>query len=164
MDPQDLITGRQMFVVNYIRQMSELGDRLNRLIKNDNIVNRVFSRFVQGDDIDIESKVCFARFNTAKRILRSPELLYDVELINNFLDICPPEWNAFLITEFEFYSPQEWRYFDVLKDFKEWAFNELLLTTAYETFCREIRSISTRLIRLLHEVYFSINRPLNGMN
>lgn len=158
MYPREIIEGRQMFVVNYIRQMSELGDSLNRLIKHDNIVNKVFSRFILCDDIDIETRVYCAQFNTARRIMRSPELLFDSEIVNMFLDICPQEWTEPLRNEFESYSPQEWHYFDLLKDFRDWAFNQLILTTGYNTFCREITQISTRLIRILHDIYFSINR------
>lgn len=147
-----------MFVVNYMQQMSVLGGQLERLIKHDNIVNRVFSGFIECDDIDDESKVCFVQFNTSKNIIRNPELLFDLELVNDFLNICPLEWSTQLRTEFELYSPHEWRYLDLLGEFRDRAFNNLTLTDGYALFCTEIIQISTRIIRLLHEVYFSINR------
>lgn len=159
MNPQEIVEARQMFVVNYLRQMSALGDQLERLIKHDNIVNRVFERFLQSEDIDDESKIYFQRFNLAKQIIRSPELLYDLELIDSFLDICPANyWRESLRTEFELYSPQEFNDLDLLREFRDMNFNQVVLTTGYVTFCGEIRSISDRMVGLLHEVFTSINR------
>lgn len=159
MNPQEMVEARQTFVINYMSQMAALGDQLENLIKCDNVVNRVFERFLQNNDIDIESKIYFKRFNMAKKIIRSPELLFDLDFINDFLDICPPNyWRESLETEFTLYSPQEFNGLDLLREFRDLSFNQVVLTTGYERFCNEISLISDRIVELLHEVFTSINR------
>lgn len=93
--------------------------------------------------------------------MRSPELLYDLDLINEFLDKCPQDWKTHLQLEFEHFSPQDWRFLPLLKEFTDWAFENLTITLGYELFCMEITRISPRLIRILHEIYSSINLLAN---
>lgn len=159
MNPREIIEGRQMFVVNYLQQMSILGDQLERLVKHDNIVNRVFNRFIQCDDIDENSKLYFMRFDLAKQIINSPDLLRNMNFINDFLNICPTGyWKDALKTEIMLYSPHELHCLEILNEFKNMTFNQLVLTTGYELFCREIQLFSDRIVKFLHEIYFAVNR------
>lgn len=159
MNPRELIESRQMFVVNYLQQMSASTDQLNHLIKHDNIVNEIFHKFLQDNVSDQYAMILFDRFNIAKRILRSPELLYDEDLITRFFEICPTEyWRNTLRTEFTLYSPQEGIEFDLLPEFRDVSFNQLLLSSSYELFRYEIFLITTRIMRIMHEVHSSINR------
>lgn len=157
MSTRQLVEARQIFVTNYLRQMSALGDRLKMLIKHDNIVNRVFLRFIQSDDIDHNTKVYFKRFDISKQILRSPDLLGDPNFINNFLEICPNGfWRENLKTEFILYS-QEPNNLDILREFRDISFNRVILTMGYTLFCNEIAFVSNRIIKFLNEIYTSIN-------
>lgn len=158
MNPREFIEGRQMFVVNYLRQMSALGDHLERLVKHDNVVNRVFNKFIQSIDIDDDTKLYFKRFDLAKQIIRSPDLLRNSIFLNEFLDICPlGYWKEALKTELMLYSPHEPNGLDLLREFRDMTFTQLILTTGYDLFCSEIELISNRILKLLDEIYSAIN-------
>lgn len=146
-----------MFVVNYLRQMSISNDHLKMLINHDNIVNRVLFKFFQNDDIDYNSKISFAQFNMSRQILRSHDLLKNQDYTNNFLEICPDGfWKKSLRDEFLLYH--ESNSLELLREFREMTLNQLVLTTGYNKFRREIHFISDRITNILNEIYSSINR------
>lgn len=144
-----------IYIQNYLTQMSRLQDILAWFALKDKIVNMVMNKYLSCEFIDNESRRLFERYNLCNRILLNEELIFDDETVHQMLDLCPNEnWRITLNILFDHFEPNNpYSNLELLKELQEETFQRFRLCTGFLRFHEEIRLRTNRILELFEEVY-----------
>lgn len=155
---------KQLFVNDQVLRIMRFSECLTWFILHDKIINKLVEKYFNENDInEDESKILFDRFNMSNRILINQELVFDGELVNQMLNLCPNEkWRKNVKLDFDHYDPSVASKcnLDGLDRLRLFSFHGLKLSRGLERFRGDI--YSERVRALLGNIYDEINEN-NGL-
>lgn len=155
--------GKQIFVINYLQQMTNMAECLTWFALRDKIVNKLLSKYLNSiiGMHDHESKILFDRYNICHKIILNQELIHDEVTINELLNLCPDEhWRVMLNIEFILYEANDpnRNNLNMLYELKRNTFIAFKHCTGFANFRREVNIKSENIQSMLGEIYDEIQR------
>lgn len=145
---------KNLFIINYLTQMSKLQEILAWFALKDKIINKVLDKYLIGEHVDNESRRLFDRYNICNLIVNNEELIYDDVTVNRALDLSPNDnWRIILNLIFSNYEQNDpfGNGLDMLKELQRETFQKFRRCSGFQNFQDEVRT--DRILRLFEEVY-----------
>lgn len=151
---------RNGFIANYLDQIEKLDQGLTWFSLSDNIIRKVLEKYLERENIDLESKNLLKLYNVCRIILLNTELIYDENTVNELMALCPNvSWKFVLQEEFEHYDPLNpiHNSLEMLTELKRVTFFRFQKCNGFAQFRHDVLIRSHIIVALLSQTYDEIN-------